>query len=82
MIVGKATMSEDYSNMIGCGDLNAKLFVKKDLLRQLAEHMLENNLVEFTSHQDHITGNTMVAVRAYLAPDDQIKILRLSNKIV
>ena len=82
MIVGKAFMSEDYSDMIKCGDLNAKLFVKKDLLRQLAEHMLEKNLVEFTSWDDPVLGRKHVAIRAYLAPDDQIKILRLSNKIV
>ena len=82
MVVGKAFMSEEYSDMIGCGDANAIMFVKKDLLRQLAEHMLEKNLVEFTSWDDPVHGRKHVAIRAYLAPDDQIKILRVANKIV
>jgi hypothetical protein len=81
MVVGKAIMSEEHVAMIKGNDDDAKMAVKRDLINQLTKHMLENNLVEFTSHQDHVTGNTMVAVRAYLAPDDKIRILRVANKI-
>lgn len=81
MVVGRSVMSENYVAMIKGNDDDAKMEVKRDLINQLTKYMLENNLVEFTSHQDHVTGNTMVAVRAYLAPDDQIKILRVANKI-
>lgn len=81
MVVGRATMSENYFAMIKGNDDDAKMAVKRDLIDQLTKYMLENNLVEFTSQQDPITGNTMVAVRAYLAPDAQIKILRVANKI-
>ena len=81
MVVGKAIMSENYFAMIKGNDDDAKMAVKRDLINQLTKHMLENNLVEFTSHQDPITGNMMVAVRAYLAPDDQVKILRVAKPI-
>ena len=48
-------------------------------MHQLTKHMLERNLVEFTSWDDPVTGKKHVAVRAYLAPDDQVKILRLAK---
>ena len=81
MVVGKATISENYSAMIRHGDADAKLAVKQNLIIQLTEYMLENNLVEFTSWDEPVLGTKHVAVRAYLAPDDQIKILRVANKI-
>ena len=81
MVVGKATITEDYADMIRDGDADAKFAVKQDLINQLTKYMLENNLVEFTSWDDPVFGRKHVAVRAYLAPDDQIKILRVANKI-
>jgi hypothetical protein len=81
MVVGKAVISEDYADMIRHGDADGKFAVKQDLIKQLTQYMLENNLVEFTSWDEPVTGMKHVAVRAYLAPDDQIKILRVANKI-
>jgi hypothetical protein len=81
MVVGKASISEDYADMIRDGDADAKFAVKQDLINQLTKYMLENNLVEFTSWDDPVYDRKHVAVRAYLAPDDQIKILRVANKI-
>jgi len=81
MVVGKASMSEDYSDIIKSGDANAIMFMKKELINQLTKFMLENNLVEFTSWDDPVHGKKHLAVRAYLAPDDQIKILRVAKKI-
>jgi len=81
MVVGKASISEDYADMIRDGDADAKFAVKQDLINQLTQYMLENNLVEFTSWDDPVYDRKHVAVRAYLAPDDQIKILRVANKI-
>jgi hypothetical protein len=82
MVVGKAVINEDYADIIKTGDTAAKLKVKSDLINQMAQYMLENNLVEFTSWDDPIHGTKHVAVRAYLAPDDQVRILRVANKIV
>jgi hypothetical protein len=82
MIVGRARMSEHFRMMLEDGDEETKNKLKSDLIHQMAQYMLENNLVEFTYIDDPITMDRMVAVRAYLAPNDQIKILRVANKIV
>jgi hypothetical protein len=82
MVVGRAVINEDYADLIKNGDDAAKLKVKSDLIRQMAHYMLENNLVEFTSWDEPIHGTKHVAVRAYLAPDDKVRILRIANKIV
>lgn len=82
LVVGKATLDESYMVMLQDGDAEAKRKVKSQLVHQMAEFMLENNLVEFTQYKDPIMFNTTVAVRAYIAPNDQVKVLRLANKIV
>lgn len=82
MVVGKARMSHDYRLMLEDGDEEAKKKLKSDLIHQMAQYMLENNLVEFTHFDDPLTMDRMIAVRAYLAPNDQVKILRVVNKIV
>ena len=82
MVVGRARMSEHFRMMIEDGDEGAKKRLKTDLIQQMAMYMLENNLVEFTHHDDPTTMDRQVAVRAYLAPNDQVKILRLANKIL
>lgn len=82
MVVGKVNLSDNFREMIENGDDDAKRQIKSSLIHQMAEFMLENKLVEFTQLEDHMTGNKHIMVRAYLAPDDQVKILRVANKIV
>jgi hypothetical protein len=81
LIVGRASMDETFAEILG-KDIDAKKRLKEKLVHDLATYMLENQLVEFTLHDDPITFNKTIAVRAYLAPNDQVKILRLANKIV
>ena len=81
MIVGKAVMSESFSELLNT-DHDARMHIKKQLISDMAKYILENNLVEFTQMDDPITFTKTVVVRAYLAPNDQVKILRLANKIV
>ena len=80
LVVGRASISHEYKTLIEDGDPKAKRELKSTLIHQMAEFMLENNLVEFT-YFDDAYGNRMVATRAYLAPDDQVRILRMANKI-
>ena len=82
MVVGRAEMTEDFRMMIEDGDATAIMQVKEKLTRDLVHFILENKLVEFTHHEDPISFRRQMAVRAYLAPSDQVKILRLANKIV
>ena len=81
MIVGRAEMTEDFRMMLEDGDATAIMQIKEKLTRDLVHHMLENKLVEFTHHDDPITMRRQLAIRAYLAPSDQVRILRLANKI-
>jgi len=82
MVVGRAEMTEDFRMMLEDGDATAIMQIKEKLTRDMVSFMLENKLVEFTHHDDPITMRKQLAIRAYLAPNDQIKILRLANKIV
>lgn len=81
MVVGRASMEHSYAAQMNT-DVEFRNEVKKKLIMDMAQFMLENNLVEFTQYDDPLTMNKQIAVRAYLAPNDQVKILRLANKIV
>ena len=81
MVVGKATMDDSFATML-LSDNDARENLKKKLISDMAQFILENNLVEFTQQDDPLTMGKNVYVRAYLAPNDQVKILRLANKIV
>ena len=54
-----------------------KQFLKTSMAHQMAEYMISNGLVEFTQMRDNITFDTIVKARCYLAPHDQVKILRM-----
>jgi hypothetical protein len=81
MVVGRAEMDEAFREMMDNGDKTAIMQVKEKLTRDLVIYMLENKLVEFTHHDDPITFRRQLAIRAYLAPSDQVRILRLSKQI-
>ena len=81
MVVGKATMDDSFATML-MSDKDARENLKKKLISDMAQYILENNLVEFTQQDDPLTMAKIVYVRAYLAPNDQVKVLRLANKIV
>ena len=85
MVVGRATMSEQFRRMLEDGDANgdatATMQIKESLTRDMVSYMIQNKLVEFTYHDNPITLDRSIAIRAYLAPSDQVKILRLANKI-
>ena len=82
LVVGKAVMTDSYVQMVNGLDHEARMQLKYKLANEMATYMVENNLVEFTQMDDPLTLNKTVMARAYLAPSDQVKILRLANKIV
>lgn len=81
MIVATATMEDSYLTMIQDGNPEAVKRIKTELAMQLATYMIEKNLLEFTKFMDPVAYTTTIRLRAYLAPNDQVKILRLANKI-
>ena len=54
-----------------------KQFLKTSMAHQMAEYMISNGLIEFTQLRDNVTFDTLVKARCYLAPNDQVKILRM-----
>lgn len=80
LVVGRAVLAESYQDLM-MSDQEARKQVKEKLISDMAQYMLENNLVEFMQ-QKNVDMTTTVVVRAYLAPNNEIKILRLANKIV
>lgn len=70
------TVSLTESQVLSMADLQVRDEFKKRIVSLLATYMLENNLVETTQYVDKIDYTKKVNVRCYLAPNDQIKILR------
>jgi len=59
---------------------NFKQTMKKRLVEIIAEHLLNNKLVEFTKQEDLNTNETTFRARAYLVKDDKVRILRKTFK--
>lgn len=77
MIVASMSIAEELA--LRLTDQALKDNIKKELAVQLAMYMLENNLLEFTQ-VDHIFGAKDIKCRAFLTPNDQVKILRTYSK--
>ena len=60
-------------------DGNYREEVKKEMAEFMARYILENNLAEFTSMDDPLSQTKILNMRCYLAPNDQVKILRMYN---
>ena len=55
--------------------------LKHDMALELANHMMKDKLLEFTEFYDNISQRYKISARCYLAPDDQVKLLRV-NKVI
>lgn len=81
LVVAKTTVTEAVKELMQDGDPGAIHHIKSELIHQLADYMLSKQLVEFTHWDDPISYNRTIAVRAYLAPNDQIKVIRTTHKV-
>jgi hypothetical protein len=50
--------------------------IKWRIADHLVKYMIENKLIEFTKQEDPIEMTTTINARCYLAPDDNVRILR------
>lgn len=57
-------------------DDDFKNAIKATMAKSLVNFMMENKLIEFTKIRDPNTDSFRLHARCYLAPDDQVKILR------
>jgi len=71
----------DYERMRMTNDDDFALEMKRRLTHDMVKYMIENRLIEFTSMKSADQMDTIVAARAYLAPDETIKLLRLHKAI-
>ena len=62
LVVGKAIMDESYSTLLQ-HDNEARKQLKQKLVHDMAQYMLENNLVEFTQQDDPITFRKAIMVQ-------------------
>ena len=83
-IEGKlVTLSATLSDLERTNFFTDKEFInhtKNKLAAKLAEYIVNNKLIEFVYNQSHVDLSTTITCRAYLAPDSQIKILRVYEK--
>jgi hypothetical protein len=63
---------------------NGREEIRKALVEQLAQEMLNRSLVEINQRDDPLTLTKVIVARAYVAPDSTVKILRTiaNNKIL
>lgn len=54
--------------------------IKQTLAVKMATAMIQNNMCEFTTIEDPSSLNRKFNIRCYLAPDDQVKLLRIHTK--
>lgn len=79
MVRVSASMSNEYK-MLAMTDMQAREQIREHLVTQLVEFILQNKLCEITQTSDPMSGGSIVYARMYLAPDDNIKILRTVAK--
>lgn len=58
-----------------------KEHIRSSLIHQIADYILQNKLVEFTQMKDPASFNTLVKARCFIAPDNNVRILRSLHKI-
>jgi hypothetical protein len=80
MVVGTVIMDKMEAMKLE-DTIGGKANLKERLLYQMIDYILEKNLAEFTVVEDRAHGMIKYRVRAYLAPNEQVKILRTAQKL-
>lgn len=71
----------EYERMRMASDDEFAREMKRRLTRDMVEYMIDNRLIEFTTMQSADQLDTIVAARAYLAPNETVKLLRIHKAI-
>jgi hypothetical protein len=67
-----------YSDIdVGNVNRSSESEIKKLLMHQMVEYIMQEGLVEFTKQPNPNGISTTYQARCYLAPDNQVKILRI-----
>ena len=73
------------SKSFGLSMINSDLIspdeIKRMLIIEIVEQMLDSNFIEFTKSEDLSTLNTTFRARVFVVPDSQVRLLRLEGVI-
>lgn len=78
LVTGTTSISLSDSKFLH-GDLPVDSYIKKELCEKIVSFILENKLAEFTMQENVSDMSKTYRVRCYLAPDDQVRVLRQLN---
>lgn len=76
MVVAEMTIPDSDAMITGMSAAGFREEVKKKLLYLLAEQLMKNKLIEFTSQQFAHSNETKFRARIYAVPDKQIRMIR------
>jgi hypothetical protein len=76
LVKGDISLPESRMMQIS-SDAEMREYVRTMMATQLAEYMIAGGLIEFTQMKDNVTLYTTITARCYLAPNDQVKLLRI-----
>ncbi len=80
-IGGKMVVAKyEYNDLDMVLDDKMKSAIRSQLVHQIADYMFQNNMVEFTQMKTP-QFTIIVRARCYVAPNDQVKILRSVHKV-
>ena len=79
MITAKVVVDEQVMQA-RFSDEQARQAMRHELVSRLASAMLENKLVEINQFQNAMDFSTTIVARAYVAPDDMVKLLRTLDR--
>lgn len=77
MLLSQIVMSEYELMHIVPDDFSFE--IKKQLIASLMDKIMETRSVEFTKMENHIEGKHYFRARLFAVPDDQVRILRVSQ---
>jgi hypothetical protein len=75
LVRGVMTLSVDQAELLK-NEEEVKEHVRMNLATQLAKKIMSDKLCEFTQIDDPLEQTKKIMIRCYLAPNDQVKILR------
>ena len=76
MVVAEITITDTDAMITGMSAAGFREEMKRRLIHHLAEELMKNKLIEFTSQQFAHSNETTFRARIYAVPDNQIRMIR------
>ena len=74
--IAEITVTDTDAIITGMSAAGFREEMKRRLIHQLAENLMKNKLIEFTSQQFAHSNETKFRARIYALPDGQIRMIR------